>query len=67
MAPDNQTFEIRNGEPFCTKCNQPMLIRTMPEVFTIPVQSADVAFMCEKCGETVPYPVECRYFASTQI
>lgn len=62
MIPTDQSFEMRNDQPFCKKCNQPMVAVTMTEVFTVPSQSTGVAFTCEKCGQTVQYPPESRYF-----
>lgn len=62
MIPADQSFEMRNDQPFCKKCNQPMVSLTMTDLFTIPSQTSDVAFTCEKCGQIVPHPAESCYF-----
>jgi len=53
---------IPNRRLLCTNCNQKMDIITMREVSVIVPQPLDVAFICEKCGQTVLYPTESRLF-----
>jgi hypothetical protein len=48
-----QQFELRNGQPFCKKCNQQMLELAVNEMFVAPGQPSGRAFQCEKCGQTV--------------
>ncbi len=51
MTPENQFFEMRNGQLICKKCNLPINAQPMFDFGVIPDQPAGMIYECPKCGE----------------
>jgi RNase P subunit RPR2 len=58
MATDSAElwYEIRDGQPFCKKCNQPLVGQTMKEAFILDAPTEGVMYHCDGCKQNVILP-----------